>query len=78
MTITAKMQGTVRSKTAWLALVTMLFGFWQTALPGVVPPEWAGIMNVVIGSVALIVRWFTDTSLEDKAPTSDDGSNSGV
>lgn len=62
----ATVSGAIQSKTNWLGLAIILVGFWQLAIPKLIPTEYAGIADIIIGSAVIILRFMTSESLEDK------------
>lgn len=65
----AQVRGASRSKAVWLGFIIMLMGYLQANLTSFAPwldQKWIGLANVLLGMFVMVVRFYTDRSLEEK------------
>jgi hypothetical protein len=67
------LKGATRSKTVYLGLVILVVGVIQAnaaALAPFIPEKYFGLFNMMLGVLVVVVRFFTDQSLEEKGTMS--------
>ena len=65
-----KLKGAAKSRTAWFGLAVTVTGLLQDAVPylqDTVPKELYGTSLIAIGAAILVLRWYTDSALEEKS-----------
>ncbi len=57
----------IKSKTMWFAFLLMILGAVQTALPELkLPPEWYGVVNMLVAIMVAGLRFITTQPLSEK------------
>jgi hypothetical protein len=63
-------KGAAQSKMVWLGMALAVFGFMQSqsaALQAFIPEKYLGLVNMVFGLAVVVLRFYTTTSLAEKA-----------
>jgi hypothetical protein len=71
-----RVKGAAISKTVWFGLALTVFGFLQNqgdVWAVFVDPKYVGLLNMGIGLVVIVLRFFTTTSLTEKGSAADSG-----
>lgn len=61
--------GSIKSKLMWLGLAISSFGYLQAnlqALAPFIPEKYFGLVNMALGGLVMLARYFTTESLADK------------
>lgn len=61
--------GSLKSKLMWLGLAISMFGYLQAnlaMLSAFIPAKYFGLVNMGLGALVMLARFFTTESLSDK------------
>lgn len=64
-----KILGSAKSRTMWFSLALVIFGAIEASiglLQSIIPPQYYGLVVMVIGIIVAVLRWITTAGLDKK------------